>query len=159
MVWIRRASGADAERLTQLLDELGYPSATDLVAHALEEAMVKGAVIVAENDNHEVVAFASYQFVYFFEDAAPRCRVTAIVVDEMARKSHAGRELLHEIERLAQAAGCTAVEATSARRRDREPAHLFYSALGYVDGSVDSTFFVKRLPAPRSEPADADRDA
>ncbi len=144
MVTIRSAEGSDADGLRVLLDQLGYPATRERVVANLKCACDRGDVLVAiEGD--ELLGFASYQFVYFFEDGAPRCRLTAIAVRDTARMMGVGRRLLREVERLAHDAGCTAVEASSSRRPERGAAHRFYPALGFVDAHREGVFFTKNL--------------
>jgi GNAT superfamily N-acetyltransferase len=131
-----------------LLEQLGYPSDPERLAGALADAQSgTGDVVVdEEEDSGRLVGFASFQLVYFFEDAAPRCRLTAIVVDEAARRTGAGRLLLEHVERIAVQAGCVAIEATSRRDVERGAAHRLYRDLGFVDGASASIFFTKPLP-------------
>jgi len=108
------------------------------------------AVLVAEKDGR-CLGFAAFQIVYFIEDAAPRCRLTAIGVDELARETGVAGAPLAEVEERATRVGCTAVEVTSSSRR--RAAHRFYPALGYVDGTTEKVFYIKPLngvmPGPR----------
>lgn len=89
---IREANENDAARIAELLDQIGYPgSTTEEVARAVSHAnLPPGRVLVAEKDGR-CLGFAAYQIVYFIEDAAPRCRLTAIGVDELARETGVGR--------------------------------------------------------------------
>ncbi len=145
VVRVRSASARDAGRLGSLLDELGYPSTSERLVGALAGAQTDmGDVVVAEEDDGDIIGFASYQLVYFFEDAAPRCRLTAIVVDRAAWRTGAGNLLLREIERIAVQAACTAIEATSRRSAERSAAHSFYQDVGFVDEAT-CVFFTKRL--------------
>ena len=136
---------ADSGPLLALLGQLGYPSTPRRLVAQLERASGDhGAVLVAAEDN-AVSGFASYQIVYFFEDGAPRCRLTAIAVDEAVRQTGVGRRLVAEVERRARAAACTELEVMSARRPERTAAHAFYPALGFVDGNRECGFYTKVL--------------
>jgi GNAT superfamily N-acetyltransferase len=141
---IRAASPADTGPLLALLRQLGYPSTPHRLAGQLATAADHGAVLVAA-DGDAVAGFASYQMVYFFEDGAPRCRLTALAVDEPRRQTGIGRQLVAEVERRARAVGCTELEVTSARRPGREAAHAFYPAVGLIDGSRECGFYTKVL--------------
>jgi GNAT superfamily N-acetyltransferase len=150
---IREAIENDAAQIAELLDQMGYALSREHVAGALVQAKLPpGTVLVAEQGDR-CLGFAAYQIVYFIEDAAPRCRLTAIGVDDSARETGVGRKLLAEVEERAARVGCTAVEATSSSRR--KAAHRFYPALGYVDGTTEKVFYVKPLngflPGPRIE--------
>jgi GNAT superfamily N-acetyltransferase len=142
---IRPASTADAPSLLALLDQLGYPSTPHrLVTQLATAAGDRGEVLVAA-DGESVSGFASYQIVYFFEDGAPRCRLTAIAVDEGVRHTGVGQRLVAEVERRARAAACTELEVMTAHRPERAAAHAFYPALGFVDASRECGFYTKIL--------------
>jgi ribosomal protein S18 acetylase RimI-like enzyme len=142
---IRPASMADSAPLLALLGQLGYPSTPGRLGVQLASASGDhGAVLVAA-DGDAVSGFASYQIVYFFEDGAPRCRLTAIAVDEAARQRGVGHQLVAEVERRARAAACTELEVVSAHRPERAAAHAFYPALGFVDASRGCGFYTKVL--------------
>ena len=79
------------------------------------------------------------------DNAAPVMRVTALVVDGRARGRGVGKRLMEHAEHLAAAAGCGAVELTSAV--GRVEAHAFYCSIGYEANSVR---FRKALDGPRS---------
>lgn len=145
MVPVRDAVSGDLDRLTDLLDQLGYPADLEEVRARLDAACdSRGGVLVA-TDGDTCVGFAAYQVVYFFEDGAPRCRVTAIAVDHAARGLGVGRALLAEVETRASRCGCITLEATSGHRPERAAAHRFYPALGFSDGGRRSAYYVKAL--------------
>jgi GNAT superfamily N-acetyltransferase len=145
MVSIREARSGDAPRLAEMLCQLGYPTEEEEVGARLERARRVGAVIVAE-EGGACVGLAAYQFVYHFEIGAPRCKLTALVVDEATRAKGAGRALVAEVEARAAAGGCTKVELTSSRQATREAAHRFYPSIGYADSGERSVYYIKDLP-------------
>jgi GNAT superfamily N-acetyltransferase len=142
---IRLASTADSGPLLDLLDQLGYPSTPRRLVAQLASASGGGGAVLVAVDGDSVSGFASYQIVYFFEDGAPRCRLTAIAVDEAMRRTGVGQRLVAEVERRARAAACTELEVMSAHRPERAAAHAFYPASGFVDGSRDCGFYTKVL--------------
>jgi GNAT superfamily N-acetyltransferase len=104
-----------------------------------------GGVIVVEGRHGSLAGFASYRSVYFFEDGAPRCRITALTVDEGARRSGVAGVLLEEVERRARSHGCTEIEVASARRPERDAAHHLYPAAGFEDATSTVGFYSRRL--------------
>jgi 8-oxo-dGTP pyrophosphatase MutT (NUDIX family)/GNAT superfamily N-acetyltransferase len=142
---LRDAAPHDAADLARLLTQLGYPTTSSRVTAVMPAATgERGGIVVAEDANG-LAGFVSYQIVYFLEDAAPRCRVTAIAVDEEARRSGVGRSMLAEVERRARSFGCTEIEVSSSRRPERDGAHRFYPAVGFDDASSASAFYSKPL--------------
>jgi GNAT superfamily N-acetyltransferase len=142
----RDATAADAQELARLLTQLGYPTTPARVTATLPAATGdRGGVIVVEAEDGRLTAFAAYQIVYFFEDAAPRCRVTALAVDEHARRTGIGRSILAEVERRARSRGCTEIEVASSRRAERDAAHKFYPAVGFGDAGETSAYFSRHL--------------
>ncbi len=142
----RDATSDDVGELARLLGQLGYPRPTETVSAALQQATGnRGGVLVTDAPSGGLRAFVSYQVVYFFEDGAPRCRITALAVDETARRTGLGRELLAEVERRARASGCTEIEVSSSLRAGREAAHGFYPAVGFSPAAGTSVFYSRRL--------------
>jgi GNAT superfamily N-acetyltransferase len=117
-----------------------------------------GGVYVAEMDG-AVVGFAALQVVPLLERERPLCRLTALVVDEEARRSGLGRALLERerplcrltalvvdeearrpglgrallerVEDEARRLGCERLEVTSSARR--EDTRAFYGRLGFEE--------------------------
>jgi GNAT superfamily N-acetyltransferase len=145
MLAVREATSKDANRFRDLLGQLGYDAEPSEVTTRLALATTNGGAVLVVTDNGASIGFASYQIVYFFEDGAPRCRLTAIAVDSSARNRGAGRALIDAIEERARAAGCSALEATSAYRAARQAAHQFYPAVGFADGAAHNAFYTKDI--------------
>jgi GNAT superfamily N-acetyltransferase len=89
-----------------------------------------GGVYVAEMDG-AVVGFAAVQVVPLLERERPLCRLTALVVDEEARRPGVGRALLERVEDEARRLGCERLEVTSSVQR--EDARAFYERLGFEE--------------------------
>src|SRR3546814_18224392 len=77
---------------------------------------------------------------YYLPLGTTTCRITALVVTSHAQGRGLGRQLLHEAELRARAAGAARLELSSGSQRT--DAHAFYRACGYGDGTVR---FIKRL--------------
>lgn len=65
---------------------------------------------------------------------APVARITALVVDQWARRRGIGRLLIDHALRWAEESGCDFVELTSALSRPE--AHAFYRDLGFEASSL-----------------------
>lgn len=129
---IRDAMPSDAQALSGLLQQLGYPTAPDIAVDRLNAATegANGRVMVAEVDG-VVKALISLYHIRTLHRPGNICRITALVVDETARGTGVGRALVDETERHSRAAHCIRVEVTSAA--PRVEAHAFYEKLGYTE--------------------------
>jgi GNAT superfamily N-acetyltransferase len=126
---VRDAGPDDAPAVAELLGELGYPISPREAAARLGRQGER--VLLAELDGR-VQGLVALSVGSLIQHARPLARVTALVVRESARGRGAGRRLMARAEELARAAGCAGVELTSGLRAEREAAHRFYEALGYV---------------------------
>lgn len=145
---IRIARPRDADRIAELLTQLGYP-------HDREQASARllawagdpvGEVLVAEANAPAAgvaVGFAAVHRVPYFERPGAFARVVALSVDAGQRRAGVGRRLMAAVERWATAHGCLDLEVTSLRSRDA--AHHFYAALGYEDRCAESGRFRRAL--------------
>jgi GNAT superfamily N-acetyltransferase len=91
-------------------------------------------------DEERVVGIASVHVMPILERDAPTARITAMVVDEDARRGGVGRALLERLEEVARAEGCGRIYLTTQYKR--EGAIAFYRRMGYEDTSLR---FVKEL--------------
>jgi N-acetylglutamate synthase-like GNAT family acetyltransferase len=142
-VSVRRAGAGDAGAIAGLLAQLGHEPGAERVAEWLVKlgADERSAVLVAERDG-AIVGLLTLHVVPVLNEPGGWCRITALVVDEGARRRGAGRELVTAAEAFARTAGCSRIEVTSARHR--AGAHEFYRGLGF--GQV-SEHFLKRMAA------------
>ena len=129
-VTLRPARLADAKAVAVLMTELGYPSADadvqDRLQHALASATSR--CLVAQ-DGGEVVGLMCAELVPYFPTGATICRVTALVVSSLHRRSGIGEKLIAAADEFAHAQRCSGLEVTSAARRVE--AHRFYERLGF----------------------------
>jgi GNAT superfamily N-acetyltransferase len=146
-ILVRQATGEDAERLAELLGQLGYPTdATDVAARLdywVDEPAA--AVFVAVSDG-VVVGVAGVHVSPLLEVYGHYARLVALVVDEHVRRGGIGRALMAAVEAYARAFRCLFVEVTSGRRPERTAAHRFYRRVGFEDLNDRSYRFQKRLP-------------
>ncbi|UOE45668.1 GNAT family N-acetyltransferase [Agromyces larvae] len=130
---IRRTVPEDAALIAPLLGQLGYPTAPAALAARLERAADDDddpSWIAVDDATHAAVGFAAAHCFAPFELDGPVSELTALVVDDGARRAGIGRALVATFEAWAEARGCVRMSvATSFRRTD---AHRFYERLGYV---------------------------
>jgi ribosomal protein S18 acetylase RimI-like enzyme len=138
---IREAEPGDLPAITDLIGQLGYPNEEGAVAGRLERlaADPRSWVFVAL-EGKRLVGLASVHVMPILERDDPTARITAMVVDEAARRSGVGRALLERLEEVARAEGCGKVYLTT--RYEREGAIAFYRRMGFEDTSLR---FVKDL--------------
>jgi N-acetylglutamate synthase-like GNAT family acetyltransferase len=138
---VRRARAGDAAGIAAVLAQLGYALAAEVVAGRLADiaADARSAALVAERDGR-VAGLLTLHVVPVLHEPGGWCRVTALVVDETARRTGAGRALVSAAEALARGAGCARIEVTSALHR--AGAHEFYRGMGFEQVSEH---FLKRL--------------
>jgi GNAT superfamily N-acetyltransferase len=142
---IRRAAVTDAEAVTQLLTQLGYPQ-DDVEATATRIQLwtdhPAAAVFVADADGKVlgVIAVRAYPF---FQLPGYSGHVVALVVSDQARRQGVASRLLSAAEAFAVEHGCTRMEITSAERR--KDAHAFYQRRGYTIQTGLSSRFLRAL--------------
>jgi GNAT superfamily N-acetyltransferase len=136
-VHIREARRADAEPISSLLSQLGYPAPAEVVAQRIDR--LRAGVLVAEVGGR-VVGMAAFHAIPHVELDEPTARLTSLVVAEEARGQGIGRALVERVEAGARALGCGRIELTSGDQRTE--AHAFYRRLGFAD---HSRRFVKEL--------------
>lgn len=129
-ITIRAAKARDSAMLANLLDQLGYPASAPEVAERFRRLaeMASEKMLVAER-NGKAVGLISVHRTMLLHTADNLCRITALVVDEAARRQGIGRQLMQAAERWAWSQDCAVIELTSADRR--ADAHRFYAACGY----------------------------
>jgi GNAT superfamily N-acetyltransferase len=125
---IRDAQAADAERISSLLTQLGYPTQPSAVEARLERLAVVGdRVLVADLDGR-AVGLGHLQVAPAIERERPAAKIGALVVDEGHRGQGVGRALMQALEDEARLRGCELLFLTTAERRD--DAHAFYERVG-----------------------------
>ena len=136
---LREAKPSDAQRLVELIDELG---------HAIDERQLRKNLaalkkvgetpLVATLDKKVVGLIGMHQTVTIHRDA-PLGRITILVVTKAAQGTNLGRLLVEAAEDWCRKKGCKLVEVTSNDRRAE--AHAFYRHMGYERSSI--RFFKK----------------
>jgi len=146
MIQIRACTPRDATAVGALLGELGYEVSAKQAAEHIRQLTLTGSdpIFLAVADG-EVRGLVALHISRMLQYTAPVVRVTALVVDGRARRRGVGKRLMEHAEHLAAAAGCGAVELTSAL--GRAEAHAFYRSIGYEASSLR---FRKTLHGPGS---------
>jgi GNAT superfamily N-acetyltransferase len=131
-VTIREARDEDADDLAVLLTQLGYQTDSAAVPERMSRMRAETGqhILVAELEG-KVVATMTVLVRHLITREQPYGRLTSVVVLEGHRSAGIGRRMIEEAERMCRAAGCAAIEVTSAGYRDR--AHEFYRRLGYEE--------------------------
>jgi len=129
-VQVRRAAIADAGRIAELSEVLGYPVEVRTMAERL-------AHLLARDDNAVFFAVDGEGMVGWVHGAEHEllevgrlCEILGLVVDASARRSGAGRALVAAIEQFAASRGICQVSVRS--NVARLESHSFYDRLGYT---------------------------
>ncbi|GBU11688.1 GNAT family N-acetyltransferase [Enterobacterales bacterium] len=138
---IRDAIVGDAARVSQLLEDLDYPTAESEVAERIVAmaANLDSRLLVAEEQG-EVLGFISLHFIPQIALAGEFCRISYLCVSSNSRGGGIGQQLVDEAERLSMVRGCDRMEVHSHTRRVR--AHQFYDRAGYEDSPK---YLIKKL--------------
>ena len=136
---IRRARGADVERLAALSAQLGYPVSAKEMAKRLKRVLASknGACFVAEAEGQGVIGWIHVSVTALLE-VERRAEVNGLVVDEQARSGGSGWLLLEAAEKWAKKMGCAGMSVRSNVLRER--AHGFYLRHGYEHYKTQKAF-------------------
>ncbi len=128
----RPASAEDAQRVAELLEQLGYPASLEAAARRLQAlaASRHDDVWVAERDG-KVIGLVAIHVSGSLEHDGDVAKVSALVVDTAARRQGVGEQLMALAEREARLRGCVLLFLTTAERR--QDAHAFYRGLGFEE--------------------------
>jgi GNAT superfamily N-acetyltransferase len=138
---VREAEPGDLAAITELVGQLGYSSRESAVAVRLGRlAADPGSWVYVAVEGESVVGMAAVHVMSVLERDDPIARVTAMVVNDGARRSGVGTALLERLEERAHAEGCDKIDLTT--RYEREDAATFYRRRGFADTSLR---FVKEL--------------
>ena len=129
---LRHATPDDADRISELLGQLGYPTRATAVRRRLERLAASKAdeTWLAERDG-EIVGLVGLHVSESLEHDGPVGKISEIVVEERLRGKGVGATLMKAAEREARRRGCVLLFLTTAERR--EGAHRFYRRLGFEE--------------------------
>jgi GNAT superfamily N-acetyltransferase len=140
---IRECRLSDAEAISALSGQLGYPVGVEVIRERLQRLTRDSnhAVLVACSPEGSVVGWMDVGIVFHLQSGT-YCEIGGLVVDESARKNGIGRELVAYAERWAAEREVSRVLVRSnAKRAD---AHRFYLRENY-ELVKTSAVFEKRL--------------
>jgi GNAT superfamily N-acetyltransferase len=127
---VRDARPEDAEAMSRLCEQLGYPAQAGAIPQRLVRLQRDPNVRALVADAGEgPVGLATVHIRHTINHEAPIAQLTLLVVDESQRSRGVGRALVEEAERWAHAQGCHRIVVTTALQRTG--AHAFYERIGY----------------------------
>jgi GNAT superfamily N-acetyltransferase len=125
---IRDAEARDADAISALLGQLGYPATGEALPARLERLQIVGDRVVVADLDGAIVGLAQLHVSPTLEYERPAAKLAALVVDASHRGEGVGRALVEAMEAEARARRCELLFLTSAARR--EDAHEFYRRVG-----------------------------
>jgi GNAT superfamily N-acetyltransferase len=125
---IRRMAETDAEVVSALAGELGYPNEAEAIRARVRAIGESDLLLVAVNASDKAIGFIQAHRVCIIE-AGFRVEILGLVVTSSARRSGTARGLIEEAERWAKNIGAETISVRSNTKRIE--AHFFYPALGY----------------------------
>ena len=129
---IRKATTADADRIADLLTQLGYPGTEGLIREKIVQLdRHTDAELVVAIEDGEVLGFISIHFIPQIALPGSFARISYLCVDERARGGGIGKHLEAYCEQLAGERDCDRIEVHCHSRRKR--AHDFYYRQGYEE--------------------------
>ncbi len=136
---VRVATVADAPRIAELSNQLGYPSTAEEVAQRLRQIQrdAQHIVYLAEWPAGRVVGWIHVHESHLVESDL-QAEIGGLVVEEGHRGRGVGRLLMQHAEQWAEGKGCRAVMLRS--NIVRAGAHAFYEKLGYQTIKMQKTF-------------------
>src|SRR5882762_1208809 len=125
---IRRMAETDAEVVSALAGELGYPNEAEAIRARVRAIGESDLLLVAVNVSDKAIGFIQAHRVCIIE-AGFRVEILGLVVTSSARRSGTARGLIEEAERWAKNIGAETISVRSNTKRIEAP--FFYPALGY----------------------------
>ena len=146
---VRIAEPGDADAIAHLMVQLGYESATRVVADRLSR-------ILGRADHRFLIAEAGgrpagwlHAVVFDFVETGPFVVIAGLVVDRSLRKQGVGRLLMSRAEAWTVEKGCSIVRLWSSDARTE--AHRFYEHLGYSHIKTQYSFVKSVDPSGRRD--------
>ncbi|MGZ8371092.1 MAG: N-acetyltransferase family protein [Caulobacteraceae bacterium] len=131
---IRIAAPAVAEAISQLLDDVEHPLASEQVWGRIEHLRDAGGEVFLAEQERMVIGLAAVTLAPSLYRLSDTGHLSLLVVSQRVRSQGIGRALVDRFEQWAREKGCEAVDLTSHVRRTR--AHSFYLGLGYEQNGV-----------------------
>ena len=129
---IRLAQIEDAERITVLCGQLGYPAALEPVQQRLQQIQQQDghAIYVAARADGRAVGWV-HVFIRRLLMVDLHVEIGGLIVDKAHHHQGIGQLLMEQAEQWAREKGCQAVYVRS--NVIREGAHAFYERIGYAN--------------------------
>lgn len=138
---IRKATLADADKLTILLTQLGYPGTEGFIREKIVQLDEHAdAELLVAVEYGEILGFISIHFVPQIALPGSFARVSYLCVGEEAQNRGIGRLLISYCEALARERACDRIEVHCHSRRVK--AHEFYYRQGFEESPK---YLTKRL--------------
>ena len=123
---------ADADRISDLLTQLGYPGTELFIENNIVELNSHpDAELIVAVENGDVLGFISIHFIPQIALPGPFARISYLCVDEGDQGRGIGTHLESYCEHLARDRGCDRIEVHCHSRRKK--AHEFYYLRGYEE--------------------------
>lgn len=135
---IRLAEPADAPRVAELMEQLGYATTPATVELRLRAVLRDDAHAVFVAVDEAGLAGCIHGIVVPILESDLTLQVFALVVDGARRRAGIGRQLTAAIEGWGRERGCTIVSLRCNARRVE--AHQFWSAVGYTNTKTQFAF-------------------
>jgi N-acetylglutamate synthase-like GNAT family acetyltransferase len=129
---IRYAEPGDAEQLSDLLGELGYPNTPEFAGEKITSiTKSKSDILLVAEVEGSIIGVVHLHIAHMLHEKGKLGRIMALVVTDRQRFHGVGKKLMETAEAMAKEAGCSKMEVTSAMHR--ENAGKFYEGLGYAE--------------------------
>ncbi len=132
MLEIRQATTQDADAITRLLTELGYPGTEVFIKGRLARLLSHpDETLLIAALNGTVAGVISLHFIPQLALPGDFCRISYFCIAETSRNSGIGAALESRAEEIAREQGCDRIEVHCHSRRT--DAHRFYARQGYIE--------------------------
>ncbi len=140
---VRNARVGDEDGIASLLFDMGYPSSSLSVKERFRPIMNDShyVTLIAE-ENDCLIGMLGMHFERSYVSDVIIARIITMVTSGEHRQRGVGKLLMTEAERLAVKREASTIVLNSGNRKEREPAHHFYKACGFIG---KSTGFYKSL--------------
>ncbi len=144
---VRPAIIADAEHISALCDQLGYPASKEEVAKRIKaiQGQDDHTLLVAQGSDSRVLGWV-HSYLSPLVVTELEAEIGGLIVDEKYRGQGIGKLLMRHAEAWSIEKGCQALRLRS--NIIRKNAHAFYERIGY--GKIKTSWvFRKELESPK----------
>ncbi len=139
---IRAAKTKDASVLSNLLEQLGYPTSVSSCREKIKAYTKKGYKMLMAEVDRSVTGFISLHWYDTPHQSGSIGRITAFCVNEQSRTKGYGTQLLTAAEQHFKNLYCYKIEVTSNLRRTQT--QQYYKNMGYGETSKHFVKFLKK---------------